>query len=275
MSKRKRRIAPLSFWENSFWENKVMNKIYFAIAILLLLLSGSLGLIFWLQNNNQPSAITESLIDPYGLNMYPSHPINRDLNKPLVVFFGDSRAVAWPAIANIPFEFINRGINGQTTDQVLGRLSAHVASLSPQIVVVQVGVNDLRDFATFPNQSQNIVNNCKQNIQKIVDRLTQELKATVILTTIFPTSELSQSMGAYWPEEADRAIIEINQFIKSLKSDRVIILDAATLLADESGKVRPIYSRDILHLNNQGYIMLNAELLKILTNYKNIAVAKN
>lgn len=249
-----------------------MNKIYFAIAILLLLLSGSLGLIFWLQNNNQPSAITESLIDPYGLNMYPSQPINRDLNKPLVVFFGDSRAVAWPAIADIPFEFINRGINGQTTDQVLGRLSAHIATLSPQIVVVQVGVNDLRDLATFPNESRNIVNNCKQNIQKIVDRLTQELKATVILTTIFPTSELSQSMGAYWPEEADRAIIEINQFIKSLKSDRVIILDAATLLADESGKVRPIYSRDILHLNNQGYIMLNAELLKILTNYKNITL---
>jgi lysophospholipase L1-like esterase len=210
------------------------------------------------------------------LNMYSSSPIsNRDLNKPLVVFFGDSRAVAWPAIANIPFEFANRGINGQTTDQVLGRLSAHVASLSPQIVVVQVGVNDLRDIAEFPNQSQNIVNNCKQNIQKIVDRLTQELQATVILSTIFPTSELSQSVRAYWPEEADRAIIEINQFIKSLKSDRVIILDAATLLADESGKVRPIYSRDILHLNNQGYTMLNEELLKILTNYKNIAVAKN
>ena len=204
--------------------------------------------------------------------MYPSSPIsNRDLNKPLVVFFGDSRTVAWPAIADIPFEFINRGINGQTTNQVLGRLSAHVASLSPQIVVVQVGVNDLRDFGAFPNQSQNIVNNSKQNIQKIVDRLTQELKATVILTTIFPTSVLSQSMRAYWSEEADRAIIEINQFIKSLKSDRVIILDAAALLADESGKVRPIYSRDLLHLNEQGYAMLNEELLKILRNYKNIS----
>ena len=204
--------------------------------------------------------------------MYPSSPIsNRDLNKPLVVFFGDSRTVAWPAIADIPFEFINRGINGQTTNQVLGRLSAHVASLSPQIVVVQVGVNDLRDFGAFPNQSQNIVNNSKQNIQKIVDRLTQELKATVILTTIFPTSVLSQSMRAYWSEDADRAIIEINQFIKSLKSDRVIILDAAALLADESGKVRPIYSRDLLHLNDQGYAMLNEELLKILTNYKNIS----
>jgi lysophospholipase L1-like esterase len=249
-----------------------MNKIYCAITILLLFVSGYFGLIFWSQNNKQLPNINDSLIDRYGLNMYPSSPIsNRDLNKPLVVFFGDSRTVAWPAIADIPFEFINRGINGQTTNQVLGRLSAHVASLSPQIVVVQVGVNDLRDFGAFPNQSRNIVNNSKQNIQKIVDRLTQELKATVILTTIFPTSVLSQSMRAYWSEEADRAIIEINQFIKSLKSDRIIILDAAALLADESGKVRPIYSRDLLHLNEQGYAMLNEELLKILRNYKNIS----
>ena len=247
-----------------------MNKIYFAIAAIVILLCGYFGLNFWLLDNRTPSnSMTESLgSDPYALSTYPINPdlSKRDLNKPLVVFFGDSRAVAWPAIANIPFEFINRGINGQTTNQVLGRLSAHVASLSPQIVVVQVGVNDLRDFAEFPDKSRNIVNNCKQNIQKIVNRLTQELKATVILTTIFPTSELSQSVRAYWPEEADRAIIEINQFIKSLKSDRVIILDAATLLADERGNVRQIYSRDILHLNSQGYKMLNDELIKILTN---------
>ncbi|GBO51811.1 hypothetical protein APA_2682 [Pseudanabaena sp. lw0831] len=247
-----------------------MNKIYFAITAIVILICGYLGLNFWLlDNRSQQHVITESLgLDPYELKTYPTNPnlSNRDLSKPLVVFFGDSRAVAWPAIANIPFEFINRGINGQTTDQVLGRLSTHVASLSPQIVVVQVGVNDLRDFAAFPNESRNVINNCKQNIQKIVDRLTQELKATVILTTIFPTSELSQSLRANWSEEADRAIIEINQFIKSLKSDRVIILDAATLLADERGKVRPIYSRDILHLNSQGYTMLNDELLKILTN---------
>jgi lysophospholipase L1-like esterase len=247
-----------------------MNKIYFAIAAIVILLCGYFGLNFWLLDNRTPSnSMTESFgSDPYELSTYPINPdlSKRDLNKPLVVFFGDSRAVAWPAIANIPFEFINRGINGQTTNQVLGRLSAHVASLSPQIVVVQVGVNDLRDFAEFPDKSRNIVNNCKQNIQKIVNRLTQELKATVILTTIFPTSELSQSVRAYWPEEADRAIIEINQFIKSLKSDRVIILDAAALLADERGNVRQIYSLDTLHLNSQGYKMLNDELLKILTN---------
>ncbi|MFM7887107.1 MAG: SGNH/GDSL hydrolase family protein [Pseudanabaena sp.] len=248
-----------------------MNKIYFAIAIIVMLICGYLGLNLWLLDDHTlKNSKNKSLgSDPYELKTYPVNPdlSKRNLNKPLVVFFGDSRTVDWPEIPNIPFEFINRGINGQTTEQVLGRLSAHVGSLSPQIVVVQVGVNDLADLATLPNAPRNIINTCKQNIQKIVDRLAKEVKATVILTTIFPAGE-SQSLR--WPEEADRAIIEVNQFIKSLKSDRVIILDAAALLADERGKVRQIYSRDLLHLNKRGYTMLNEELLKILANYRNI-----
>jgi lysophospholipase L1-like esterase len=247
-----------------------MNKIYFTITIIVILICGYLGLNWGLLDDRAlRNSINELLgSDPYELKTYPVNPdlSKRNLNKPLVVFFGDSRTVDWPEIPNIPFEFINRGINGQTTDQVLGRLSAHVASLSPQIVVVQVGVNDLADLATLPNAPRNIINNCKQNIQKIVDKLAKEIKVTVILTTIFPTGE---SQSFQWSEEADRAIIEVNQFIKSLKSDRVIILDSATLLADERGKVRQIYSRDLLHLNKRGYTMLNEELLKILTNYRN------
>jgi lysophospholipase L1-like esterase len=245
-----------------------MNKIYFVIAIFAIVLIGYFGLNFWLLENNQRSTITEPLsFDPYGLNIYPSQPAsNRDLTKPLVVFFGDSRSRAWTAIANISFEFINRGIDGQTTNQVLGRVSAHVATLSPQFVVVQVGINDLKDIATFPNELKSIVSGCKQNIQKIVEQLSKGRKTTVILTTIFPVPELTQSRRLYWSEDVDRAIIEVNQYIKSLEGDRVIILDAASLLADEGGKIRQIYSLDFLHLNNNGYTMLNDELSKILIN---------
>ena len=246
-----------------------MKKIYLAIAVIVILLSG-LILNFWFQNQrNRQYIITESLrLDPYQIKNYPSNPnsLKRDLSKPLVVFFGDSRAYEWSAIANIPIEFVNRGINGQTTNQVLGRTSAHVASLSPDFVVIQVGINDLKHIATFPNESQSIVTNCKQNIQKIVDELVKEPKTTVILTTIFPVPDSSQSQRSFWSDDVDRAIIEVNHFIKSLKSDRVIILDAATLLADERGKVRQIYQRDFLHLNESGYTMLNKELSKILAN---------
>ena len=244
-----------------------MNKMYFAIITFVILICGYLALNFWFQNNPQQYFTTGFLrSDPNELDIYPANPdmSQRDRNKPLVVFFGDSRAYEWPAIANVLFEFINRGINGHTTNQVLGRLSPHVGNLSSQFVVVQVGVNDLVTIATSPNQSQRVITNCKQNIQKIVDRLAKELKTTVILTTIFPVAELSPSQQSSL-EEVDRAIIEVNEFIRSLKSDRVIILDAAAFLADENGKVRQIYSRDLLHLNDNGYTILNNELSKILT----------
>jgi lysophospholipase L1-like esterase len=246
-----------------------MRKMCIAIAVIVILLSG-LIVNFWFQNQrNRQYIIIESLrLDPYQIKNYPSNPnsLKRDLTKPLVVFLGDSRAYEWSAIANMPIEFANRGINGQTTNQVLGRTSAHVASLSPNFVVIQVGINDLKHIATFPNESQSIVTNCKQNIQKIVDELVKEQKTTVILTTIFPVPDSSQSQRSSWSDDVDRAIIEVNHFIKSLKSDRVIILDAATLLADERGKVRQIYQRDFLHLNESGYTMLNKELSKILAN---------
>lgn len=260
------RIAPHLFWE-LHGDNPIMNKMYFAIATFVILICGYLALNFWFQNNHQQYSLTEFLrSDSNELDIYPANPdmSQRDRNKPLVVFFGDSRAYEWPAIANVPFEFINRGINGHTTNQVLGRLSAHVANLSSQFVVVQVGVNDLVTIATSPNQSQRVITNCKQNIQKIVDRLTKELKTTVILTTIFPVAELSPSQRSS-SEEIDRAIIEVNEFIRSLKSDRVIILDAAAFLANKNSKVRQIYSRDLLHLNDNGYTILNNELSKILT----------
>jgi len=62
-----------------------------------------------------------------------------------VVFFGDSRAYDWPAPSGLEgLEFVNRGIGNQTTAQVLGRFEAHIAPLHPQVVVLQVGINDLK-----------------------------------------------------------------------------------------------------------------------------------
>ncbi len=241
-----------------------MKKMYFAISTLVILLCGSLGINLWLYNASYRQYIkTESLrLDLYELEKYPSVPdlSNRDRHKPLVVFFGDSRAAAWTAIANTSFEFINRGIDGQTTNQVLGRLANHVTTLSPKIVVVQVGVNDLKHIATFPDRSQSIITNCKQNIQQIVNQLTKNTQTIVVLTTIFPAAEMSPLRRFYWSLEVDQAIIEVNQYIKSLKGDRVIILDAASILADENGVIRQSYSQDHLHLNNFGYTMLNKEL---------------
>ena len=49
-----------------------------------------------------------------------------------------------------------------------------------------------------------------------------------------------------------------------LADEKVIVFDAANLLADPEGKTKPEYSFDLLHLNAEGYQVLNQELVKIL-----------
>ncbi len=80
-------------------------------------------------------------LDPLGINYYP---LNADQNQTLnsfqkmVIFFGDSRALAWITPRDFDnFNFINRGINGQTTVQVLGRFNQHIKSATHLAIIIK------------------------------------------------------------------------------------------------------------------------------------------
>ncbi|NEQ41144.1 MAG: SGNH/GDSL hydrolase family protein [Okeania sp. SIO3I5] len=178
---------------------------------------------------------------------------------------GDSRARAWKSPEDFDdFNFINRGISGQTTGQVLGRLNRHLQPLSPDIVIVQVGVNDLSRIPLFPENKETIISECKSNIKEIVSE-SRQLGAVVIMTTIFPLSEVPLKRKLFWsPDIVTTAIKEVNNFIYSLENEDVIIFDTGDILVNQQGKVREEYSRDFLHLNRAGYKTLNEKLMPIL-----------
>lgn len=206
-------------------------------------------------------------LDPLGLSVYPHSPIPTLANTKRLVFFGDSRAETWPPPTNLPaWEFINRGISGQTTAQILGRFDAHIAPLQPQVIVLQLGINDLRDIPMFPASRANLIATTVANIQTII-RQSNDLGATIILTTIFPVTEPSiERRLFFWSDDIGRAAHEANQRLRTLTSDRVIILDADALLSDSSGLARTEYMEDTLHLNLAGYDLLNQHLSSILNN---------
>jgi lysophospholipase L1-like esterase len=58
--------------------------------------------------------------------------------------------------------------------------------------------------------------------------------------------------------------MNVNSYIRSLATDKVIVFDAASLLSEVNGKLKPEYTADGLHLNEAGYITLNVELVKLL-----------
>jgi lysophospholipase L1-like esterase len=205
----------------------------------------------------------EVRLDPYGLkHAFYDPQSSKESDGPLVVFYGDSRAEQWPAPRGTGFRFLNRGIGGQTSEQVRGRFEIQVRPLKPRVLVVQAGINDLKTISQFPVRRDAIVADCKANLREVVRRGTQDGEV-VIVTTIFPTGPVSVVRRMERLPEIDKAVGEVNDDLKSLASEKVIVLDAYSVL-QSGGHVSGDLAVDTLHLNAKAYERLNGELVKLL-----------
>lgn len=196
-------------------------------------------------------------------------------NAQVVVFLGDSRARWWPApalSADAPAAlFLNRGIGFDMSSRVLQRLSAHVVPLRPDIVVLQVGVNDLRNILLEPENSMATIVQCQTNIERIVNQLHAH-GIHVILSTIFPVARVSSPDDrSFWGLPADgvaeqiaAAIASVNEPLFSLHNAGITVFDTHAVLCNEHGFLGERYRVDGLHLNEAGYAALNHQLVDLL-----------
>jgi len=234
----------------------------------ILFISLALNLILFTELKKYYKLLYASELDPIGLAYVFQDSASPDDNKPVVVFFGDSRAAQWTTPQLDGFTFLNRGIGNQTSAQVALRFDEHVKPLKPDIIILQVCINDLKSVPLFPDQYNEIVANCQSNITSIIQQA-RDLNATVILTTVFPTSgKVPIRRIPVWSSDIYRAIDEVNAFILSYQAEHVILFDAANVLANSEGNVQAEYALDLLHLNTNGYAALNRELAPILAGLK-------
>ncbi|NER81152.1 MAG: SGNH/GDSL hydrolase family protein [Leptolyngbya sp. SIO1D8] len=241
-----------------------------AIAFLLLMFGGSafLNVLLYTKVKQYYVELNETRLDPVGLKNYPINPeAQTDSSQLRVVFFGDSRAAGWTFPKNDDYEFVNRGISSQTSIQASQRFVHHVQPLQPDVIVIQIGINDLKTIALFPADRDQIVADTQANIQQIVEA-SKRLGAIVIITTIFPTGEVPLERKPFWTDAIEEAIKDVNVFINALAEDRVIIFDAYSLLVNDQGKLLKTHEADELHLKKSGYTTLNQELLPILSTLK-------
>lgn len=196
-------------------------------------------------------------LQPLQLATYSQAP--KKQTQPRVVFFGDSRALSWSSPDMPEVEFLNRGIGQQTSNQIRARLSHHVLPLQADIVVAQLCINDLKMIPLFPQQKDQIIQNCQQNIDYIVETLTA-YQVHVILTTIFPLGEIPIERHVLGDQGVSEAVLAVNEHIKSLANEQVSIFDSYQQLLDKDHKIQPAFSRDWLHLTPTGYQHLNQAL---------------
>ena len=219
-------------------------------------------------------------LDPVGLDNFDAQPLPDDHDDTTtVLFFGDSRAAAWPnPEMDESFVFFNRGMDGESSAQAALRFEAHVVPIQPDVVVVQVCVNDLWRIPVFPDEKEAIIEACQEHLSQIVEK-SHGLGATVVLTTIFPVQDPPLTQRLYWSADVYDGIDTVNTFIRSLEGDNVVVLDAYALLVDEnghfdklsagsdkfrSGRLQSQYATDYLHINEAGYRVLNEALVEIL-----------
>jgi len=169
-----------------------------------------------------------------------------------IVLFGDSRMEDWKKLPMLQgHEIFNRGIGGDTTAQALLRLDRDVIAISPDLVVIQLGINDLKAIGVLPEKSGWIVKQVKANITQMTAQLNQR-GIHVRLMTILPAAEPDLIRRLIWSDKIDLAIANINDFIRNHSGKDITIIDCDPVFNDQ-GKMRLKFALDTLHLNESGY----------------------
>lgn len=176
-----------------------------------------------------------------------------------VVFMGDSITDIWqnPEFGGFfPGKpYVDRGISGQTTPQMLIRFRPDVVALLPKVVVILAGTNDLSGN-TGPEPISEIEDNLASMAQ-----LARANKIRVVLASILPVSDYGHTRDGKPLVMTDRRppdkILEINAWLKKYAADnKFTYLDYFSALVDEKGFLKADLSDDGLHPNAKGYAVM-------------------
>ena len=165
-----------------------------------------------------------------------------------VVFMGDSITEDWHVEKSFPGEpYLNRGISGQTSPQMLVRFRQDVIDLKPKVVLILAGTNDIME-----NTGPMTTGQSGAMIASMADLATAN-NIQVVLCSVLPSSEFA------WSPELKPAprIVELNAWIKKYAAEKgYIYVDYYTAMTDEHGGLPPALSEDGVHPIAAGFAIM-------------------
>jgi lysophospholipase L1-like esterase len=169
--------------------------------------------------------------------------------KPRVVFLGDSITDGWRLNEYFPdADFVNRGISGQITGEMLGRFKADVIDLKPAAVLILAGTNDLA-------RGVNIL--AIENNYSMMADLAEKHSIKLIFASVLPVSDYHKDQNPAWEQTRLRPPILIkalNDWMKSICAQRGCnYLDYYSAMVDKDGQLTADMADDGLHPNSKGY----------------------
>jgi lysophospholipase L1-like esterase len=175
-----------------------------------------------------------------------------------IVFMGNSITEGWkiedPAFFSTN-TYVNRGISGQTTPQMLLRFRADVIRLQPAAVVILAGINDIAEN-TGPIRLEQVMDNIKSMAE-----LARTHKIKVILCSVLPANKFP------WRQEilpADK-VIALNKMIRDYSIEkRITYVDYYSAMVDDKKGLDEKYTNDGVHPTLAGYKKMQDILTPVL-----------
>src|SRR5438128_1467648 len=183
---------------------------------------------------------------------------NLSVKDTTVVFMGDSITDNWQQPRFGGFfpgkPYVDRGISGQTTPQMLLRFRPDVIDLQPAAVVILAGTNDIAGN-TGPMTNEEIQGNLAS-----MSELAHSHTIRVVLASVTPVSGYHVASPAAVPQTTSRPMARIralNEWLKTYAAAHGdVYLDYFSGMTDGSGLLREELSEDDLHPNAKGYAVM-------------------
>ncbi len=167
-----------------------------------------------------------------------------------VVFMGDSITEGWNESNGGFFPgkpYINRGISGQTTPQMLIRFRPDVVALQPKVVVILAGTNDIAGN-TGPETLEEIEN----NLMSMAD-IAGANNIRVVFSSVTPVFDFPWKPGL----EPAGKVAALNAWMKEYASKHgMVYLDYFSPMAQANGGMKPGLSKDGVHPTKEGYAVM-------------------
>jgi len=186
----------------------------------------------------------------------------KKINEPdRIVFIGNSITEGWSNFDKDFFinnPFVNRGIGGQTTPQMLIRFKPDVVNLNPKAVVILAGINDIAG-----NTGPVTIENIAENIISMAE-IAKANEIKVFICSTLPAIDFPWSPGM----EPGPKVVKLNTILKNYcDSNNIPYVDYFSAMSDEKGGLKvPEYTTadDLVHPNLAGYKVMEKIILKAL-----------
>ncbi|MGA2135097.1 MAG: SGNH/GDSL hydrolase family protein [Bryobacteraceae bacterium] len=167
-----------------------------------------------------------------------------------VVFLGDSITDGWKLAQSFPGKpYVNRGISGQTTPQMLVRMYPDVIDLKPAALIILAGTNDIAG-----NTGPATITMIEENFRAMTE-LAQHHGIKVIFCALTPVSDYTRNKQTVSRPPAD--ILKLNAWLREYANEvHAGYADYYAALVDDKGMLRDGFSGDGLHPNMKGYELM-------------------